>query len=219
MNTRKRLSEIILLTLAVVVGGGFLYFSKLSEIRKDPGTISRIYLQKAESPTVQLNNVNSKKRFTTNRSNQYSIRKPCVVETPLYNEVIEAGASASGSIQSGNTNYTYIRKNRDARSNYQGGSFGSAEILAYGRRGSQTDGEVSTQGTGGITLTETGATSPFAVPKTATENPPSSAGGNILVDPMTDPIVTNQIPVNDGVGLLIMLISAYAGWISFRKRK
>ena len=220
MNIRKKLAEIILLTLTVVMGGGFVYYTMLSDIQMDSKSVSNIYIQKPVSPTVQLDNINStnSRRISSNTQQKNAIKMPRAAATPLHRDV-QPGmiATTPANNQPGNISYTYNLRNKRNSDTYQGSGYGTTGILAYGRRGSRTDGEVSTQGTGGITLTEPGATSPFAVPRNPFA-PPSNGEGIILVDPMTDPLAENRIPVGEGAGLLFLLITGYAAMIRFRKQ-
>ena len=211
MNIRKKLAEIILLTLTVVMGGGFVYYTMLSDIQMDSKSVSNIYIQKPVSPTVQLDNINStnSRRTSSNTQQKNVIKMPRAAATPLHRDV-QPGmiATTPANNQPGNISYTYNLRNKRNSDMYQGSGYGTTDILAYGRRGSRTDGEVSTQGTGGITLTEPGATSPFAVPRNPFA-PPSNDEGIILVDPMTDPLAENRIPVGEGWWVLLLLALGY----------
>ena len=208
MNIRKKLAEIILLTLTVVMGGGFVYYTMLSDIQMDS---TNIYIQKPVSPTVQLDNIYStnSRRTSSNTQQKNVIKMPSAAATPLHRDV-QPGMfpTIPANNQPGNINYTYKLRNKRNSDTYQSSGNGTADILAYGRRGSRTDGEVSTQGTGGITLTEPGATSPFAVPRNPFA-PPSNGEGIILVDPMTDPLAENRIPVGEGWWILMLLALGY----------
>ena len=214
MNIRKKIAEIILLTLTVVMGGGFVYYTMLSDIQMDSKSVSNIYIQKPVSPTVQLDNINStnSRRISSNTQQKNVIKMPRAAATPLHRDV-QPGmiATTPANNQPGNISYTYNLRNKRNSDTYQGSGYGTTDILAYGRRGSRTDGEVSTQGTGGITLTEPGATSPFAVPRNPFA-PPSNDEGIILVDPMTDPLAENQIPVGEG-GWILLLLALWYGVI------
>ena len=214
MNIRKKITEIILLTLTVVMGGGFVYFTMLSDIRQEPGSVSIIYLQKAESPTVRLDNINSRNRSSASHKQQEKLSVARASTTPLNNEVRrEASVSISGNIQSGSTSYTYSKKNRDTKSTYQDGGLGSTRILVYGsNRGRDKGSEQSVQTFGAVAITEPGASSPFAVPRNPYAAPPTNGEGIIMVDPMTDPLVTNRIPVGEGGWILILLALGYVGW-------
>ena len=214
MNIRKKLAEILLLTLTVVMGGGFVYFTMLSDIRQEPGSVSIIYLQKAESPTVRLDNINSRNRSSALRSKQQKTSVPRAAVTSLQKEVrSEAIVYISGNILSGSTNYTYRKKSRDTKSTYQDGGFGSTSILAYGNnRGRANGSEQPIQTFGAATITEPGATSPFAVPRNPYATPPTNGEGIIMVDPMTDPLVTNRIPVGEGGWILLLLALGYVVW-------
>ncbi len=220
MNIRKKIAEIILLTLTVVMGGGFVYYTMLSDIQMDSKSVSNIYIQKTESPTVQLDNINSKNsRHTSPNTRQKVISMPRAAATPLHRDIRrDATVTASGNNQPGNTNYTYSIKSRKSSDNYQGNDYGTTGILSYRSRGSQTNGEIAEQSTEGITLTEPGATSPFAVPKNPNGTPPSNGEDIILVDPMTDPNTNNKIPAGEGMGLLFLLITGYASILRFRKQ-
>ena len=208
MNIRKKIAEIILLTLTVVMGGGFVYYTMLSDIQMDS---TNIYIQKPVSPTVQLDNIYStnSRRTSSNTQQKNVIKMPSAAATPLHRDV-QPGmiATTPANNQPGNISYTYNLRNKRNSDTYQGSGYGTTDILAYGRRGSRTDGEVSTQGTGGITLTEPGATSPFAVPRNPFA-PPSNGEGIILVDPMTDPLAENRIPVGEGWWILMLLALGY----------
>ena len=207
MNIRKKIAGIILLTLTVVMGGGFVYYTMLSDIQMDS---TNIYIQKPVSPTVQLDNIYStnSRRTSSNTQQKNVIKMPSAAATPLHRDV-QPGmiATTPANNQPGNISYTYNLRNKRNSDTYQGSGYGTTDILAYGRRGSRTDGEVSTQGTGGITLTEPGATSPFAVPRNPFA-PPSNGEGIILVDPMTDP-TGNPIPVGEGWWVLLLLALGY----------
>ena len=208
MNIRKKIAEIILLTLTVVMGGGFVYYTMLSDIQMDS---TNIYIQKPVSPTVQLDNIYStnSRRTSSNTQQKNVIKMPSAAATPLHRDV-QPGmiATTPANNQPGNISYTYNLRNKRNSDTYQGSGYGTTDILAYGRRGSRTDGEVSTQGTGGITLTEPGATSPFAVPRNPNGTPPANGEGIILVDPMTDP-TGNPIPVGEGWWVLLLLALGY----------
>ena len=207
MNIRKKIAGIILLTLTVVMGGGFVYYTMLSDIQMDS---TNIYIQKPVSPTVQLDNIYStnSRRTSSNTQQKNVIKMPSAAATPLHRDV-QPGmiATTPANNQPGNISYTYNLRNKRNSDTYQGSGYGTTDILAYGRRGRRTDGEVSTQGTGGITLTEPGATSPFAVPRNPFA-PPSNGEGIILVDPMTDP-TGNPIPVGEGWWVLLLLALGY----------
>ena len=214
MNIRKKLAEILLLTLTVVMGGGFVYLTLLSDIQMDSKSVSNIYFQKPVSPTVQFDNINSKNSHRTSSSTRQKnvIKMPRAAATPLHRDV-QPGITATtpGNNQPGNISYSYSLKSKRNSDTYQGSGYGSTGILAYSRRESQTDGEMSPQSTGAVALTEPGATSPFAVPRNPLA-PPSNGEGLILVDPMADPLVTNRIPVGEGGWILLFLALGYVGW-------
>ena len=214
MNIKNKISGIFLLTTVIVIGGGFVYYSMLSDIRQVSGAVSTLYLQKAESPTVRLDNINSKNRSEASHKQQRSFSVPRMATTPLYKEAgVEATVSISNKIQSGSsTSYTYSKKSRDTKSSYQHGGFGSISILTYGsNKGRDVDNEQSVQNFGAVAITEPGAKSPFAVPRNPLA-PPSNGEGIIMVDPMTDPLVTNRIPVGEGGWILLLLALGYVVW-------
>ena len=214
MNIKRKISGIMLLTMVILIGGGFVYYSILSDIRQVPGAVYTLNLQKAESPTVRLDNINSKNRSSASHKQQEKLSVARASTTPLNNEVRrEASVSISGNIQSGSTSYTYSKKNRDTKSTYQDGGFGSTSMLAYGsNRGRDKGSEQSVQTFGAVGITEPGASSPFAVPRNPYATPPTNGEGIIMVDPMTDPLVTNRIPVGEGGWILLMLALGYMGW-------
>ncbi|MBP1663114.1 MAG: hypothetical protein H6Q19_254 [Bacteroidetes bacterium] len=221
MNIRKKIAEIVLLTLTVVMGGGFVYYSIFTDIKTTTQSVSSIYNQKPVSPTVQFENIKTKNgRSTHSNTRLNDLNMPRTAATPLHKDVRMDGITSDrGNIQYDYTSYRYSVKSNRNSDMYKGGGYCSTEILVYSSRGSKTGGKVVAQTAGGITLTEPGATSPFAVPKTPNGTPPSSADGIILSDPMTDPNENEMIPVGEGIWMLILFIACYAGWISFVMRK
>ncbi|MBP1663208.1 MAG: hypothetical protein H6Q19_348 [Bacteroidetes bacterium] len=223
MNLKNKISEIVLITLVVLAGGGYIYYSLLSDIRHESGFVSTIYLQKAESPTVKLDNINSKKQSSTSHKQQGKLSATRVSATPLNTEVRhEATISISGNIQSGSTSYTYSKKKRDTKNSYQDGELGSTSTLAYSsHRGRNIDDKLSAQTFGEVAITEPGAMSPFAVPKTPNSNPPTNGNGIILVDPGTYTTPGNElgepIPVGEGLWIFMLLALGYTGWKILKK--
>ena len=107
MNIRKKIAGIILLTLTVVMGGGFVYYTMLSDIQMDS---TNIYIQKPVSPTVQLDNIYStnSRRTSSNTQQKNVIKMPSAAATPLHRDV-QPGmiATTPANNQPGNISYTY----------------------------------------------------------------------------------------------------------------
>ena len=63
MNNRRKILTIFILTLVIVVGGGYLYYSLLTDIRQsDEEYLTGVYYEEpVVVPGVNMGNVNPKK--------------------------------------------------------------------------------------------------------------------------------------------------------------
>ena len=222
MNIRKKISEIVLLTLAVVVGGGYVYYSLLTtsgdKFSKNPVVVFN------NTPVVGTNSsigsISTKKLHKAAPSQRNSMTPGMTGGTQLPSMAgrTAAGSHATGML-SGSTgySYSYSAKPKDNKNSSSGGS-DLGGMLAYGSRGGRNAGEDVQSATGGVTLSETGATTPFAVPKTPTTTPPNNGNGIYLVDPGTYTTQGNEmgnedaIPVGEGGWILMLLALGYVGW-------
>ena len=214
MNIKKRISEIVLLTLAVVVGGGYIYYSLLTNSNDNFNKNTTVVFN--DVPIGSSNNkpgsIYSKKPQRT-ASGQHNTTTSGVsgLQLPSLNEMSAVG-SHSSDMFSGNTGYSYSynAKTRDKINPSTSGT-GIGGMLAYGSSGRGTGGDEQTASDGvGTVITAPGATTPFAVP--LRPESPTGQNGLILVDPMTDPIATDRIPVGEGGWILLLLVVGYAGW-------
>lgn len=213
MNIKKKISEIILLTLTVVVGGGYVYYSLLTDTGESFGKTSvAIY---SNTPRVgaitHLGNINTKMRHKTATGIQNSITfGSSGTEFPALAGRPARGVHSSG-IFSGGTGYSYSTKTHDKNPTSGGSGIGS--MLALGSRGGKNAGsnEQSIQSNGGgITLSATGASTPFSVPLAG------SGSTSALIDPSNEPLANELIaPVGEGWWLLLLMALGYVVW---RKR-
>ena len=214
MNIKKRISEIVLLTLAVVVGGGYIYYSLLTNSNDNFNKNTTVVFNNMPvgSSNNKPGNIYAKKPQRT-ASGQHNTTTSGVsgLQLPSLNEMSAVG-SHSSDMFSGNTGYSYSynAKTRDKINPSTSGT-GIGGMLAYGSSGRGTGGYEQTASDGvGTVITAPGATTPFAVP--LRPESPTGQNGLILVDPMTDPIVTDRIPVGEGGWILLLLVVGYAGW-------
>ena len=214
MNIKKRISEIVLLTLAVVVGGGYIYYSLLTNSNDNFNKNTTLVFNNMPvgSSNSKPGNIYAKKPQRT-ASGQHNTTTSGVsgLQLPSLNEMSAVG-SHSSDMFSGNTGYSYSynAKTRDKINPSTSGT-GIGGMLAYGSSGRGTGGYEQTASDGvGTVITAPGATTPFAVP--LRPESPTGQNGLILVDPMTDPIVTDRIPVGEGGWILLLLVVGYAGW-------
>ncbi len=207
MNNRRKILTIFILTLVIAVGGGYLYYSMLTDIRQsDEEYLTGVYYEEpVVVPGVNMGNVNPKK-----------VRRNTKVNAPLI--VLDAGQKLqseiavgsvglySSSTLSGIGGYSYRKK--AAESSYSGTGGFAGSMMAYGG-GSNSGGDNASGGysSGGTTM---GGTSSLLVPRNNNyKNPPTTGNGIILVDPMTDP-KGNPIPVGEGWWMLMLLALGYA---------
>ena len=218
MNFRKKISEILLLTLAVVVGGGYVYYSLLTDTNDSLSRNTTIVFN--NTPGIGTNssigNISTKGRRSNSPRPQNSITPvPSGTQLPSVAGRPAAGSHATGML-SGNTgySYSYSAKPKDNTSSSSGGS-GVGGMLSYSSRGGRNAGGDEQSGTGGVTLSETGASTPFAAPKTPDTTPPNG-NGIYLVDPGTYTQPGNEvgepIPVGEGWWILMLLALGYMKW-------
>ena len=219
MNIKKKISEIVLLTLAVVVGGGYAYYSLLTDtgdsFNKNPVVVYN-NTQIVGSKT-RLGNISSGNRHRSPSKHINSISAPTLSGTqlPSAGSVPAVGGHVSG-LLSGSTGYSYRynAKTQD-KSSTSVGSTGIGGMMAYGSRGRGNNSELAISG--GSAITAPGAAMPYAVPKTPDTNTPPG-NGIILVDPGTyttqgDELGTQEmIPVGEGGWILLLLALGYVVW-------
>ena len=221
MNIKKRISEIVLLTLAVVVGGGYIYYSLLTNSNDNFNKNTTVVFNDVQigSSNNKPGSIYSKKPQRT-ASGQHNTTTSGVsgLQLPSLTELSAVGSHESG-VLSGSTGYSYSynAKTRDKINPSTSGT-GIGGMLAYGSSGRGTGGDEQTASVGGGgVITAPGATTPFAVPLRP-ESPTGNTNGLILVDPGTNTITGDEIgtqeriPVGEGGWLLLLLVVGYAGW-------
>ena len=221
MNFRKKMSEIILLTLAVLVGGGYVYYSLLTNTVDSFNKNKSIVFN--NTPVVTSNtrpgSISAKKQHKVAPRQQIS-NTSGVSGGPQFSSAggFPAMDSRAALTQSGSTGYSYSYsiKSRDNKNSSQGG-YDVGGMLAYSSRdGSTSDNGLAGHTTGGVMLSETGAITPLAVPFTPATTPPTNGNGMILVDPGTYTTpgteVGEPIPIGEGWWVLILLALGYVVW-------
>ena len=209
MNIKKKISEIILLTLTVVVGGGYVYYSLLTDTGESFGKTSvAIY---SNTPRVgaitHLDNISTKKLRKSRPGMQNSIIPgQSGTELPALAARRAEGEHSSGML-SGSTGYSYSTKTHDINPTTGGTQIGS--MLALESRGGKNAGSIeqSIQSNGGVTLSATGAATPFSVPLAG------SGSTSALIDPSNEPLANELIaPVGEGWWILLLLALGYVVW-------
>lgn len=212
MNIRHKILAIFILTLLVVLGGGYAYYSLIKEIQKmDEEYVTDVYYQEPTViPGVNLGNVNPKKVRRNTKDNAPLVVPDAGRKLPSEGTVGGIGSSSSGAL-SGFGGYSYRRGTIES-TNGGGGGAGGGGMMAYGGSGRSGGGDVSGGYSSGGGMM--GGTSPLMVPKTKND-PPRTGGGIILVDPGTYTTqggeITNQnmIPVGEGWWILMLLALGY----------
>ena len=207
MNIRHKILAIFILTLLVVLGGGYAYYSLIKEIQKmDEEYVTDVYYQEPTViPGVNLGNVNPKKVRRNTKDNAPLVVPDAGRKLPSEGTVGGIGASSSGAL-TGFGGYSYRKRTIESTGGAGGGMSGGG-MMAYGG-GSRTGGDHASGGysSGGGMM---GGTSPLMAPRyKPTTNPPMTGGGVILVDPMNDP-TGNPIPVGEGWWVLLLLALGY----------
>ncbi len=213
MNFRKKISEILLLTLAVVVGGGYVYYSSLTDTGDRFSKNTTVVFNNAPvvGSKTRLENVRTKRQHKAYGNHQNTV-DPLPSGTQLPSSVgYQATGSHTVGLLSGSTGYSFRAKTPD-KTNLSTGGFGAGGMLAFGSGGGRSsDNGLSAQNTGGVMLSEPGATSPFAG-SIRPNSVPKQNNGLILIDPMNDPLDYERIPVGDGGWVLVILAIGYVGW-------
>ncbi|MEZ7914004.1 hypothetical protein [Macellibacteroides fermentans] len=209
MNNRLKILTTFILTLVVAVGGGYLYYSMITDLQQsDEEYITGVYYeQPVVIPRVNMGNVNPNKVRRSAERFQSGANLPDT-KTKLPSEIAvgSAGSSSSGTL-SGFGGYSYRKK--AAESSYSGTGGFAGGMIAYGG-GSRSGGDNASGSYGGTTM---GGTSSLLVPRTKPTTPPTTGGGIILVDPGTYTTpgeeVGNPIPVGEGWWILMLLALGY----------
>ena len=207
MNIRHKILAIFILTLLVVLGGGYAYYSLIKEIQKmDEEYVTDVYYQEPTViPGVNLGNVNPKKVRRNTKDNAPLVVPDAGRKLPSEGTVGGIGASSSGAL-TGFGGYSYRKRTIESTGGAGGGMSGGG-MMAYGG-GSRTGGDYASGGYSSAGTMMSG-TSPLMAPRyKPTTNPPMTGGGVILVDPMNDP-TGNPIPVGEGWWVLLLLALGY----------
>ena len=207
MNIRHKILAIFILTLLVVLGGGYAYYSLIKEIQKmDEEYVTDVYYQEPTViPGVNLGNVNPKKVRRNTKDNAPLVVPDAGRKLPSEGTVGGIGASSSGAL-TGFGGYSYRKRTIESTGGGGGGMSGGG-MMAYG--GGSRSGRDYASGGYSSAGTMMSGTSPLMAPRyKPTTNPPMTGGGVILVDPMNDP-TGNPIPVGEGWWVLMLLALGY----------
>lgn len=208
MNIRLKILAIFILTLIIGVGGGYLYYSLITQrivIGKSESLMYEYHPEPVVIPGVNLSNVNVKKVRRNTKDYDEMVVPDAGRKLPSEGTVGGIGSSSSGGL-SGFGGYSYRRGTIES-TNGGGGGAGGGGMMAYGGGGRSAGGDVSGGYSSGGTMM--GGTSPLMAPRyKPTTTPPMTGGGVILVDPMTDP-TGNPIPVGEGWWVLLLLALGY----------
>ena len=211
MNIRHKILAIFILTLLVVLGGGYAYYSLIKEIQKmDEEYVTDVYYQEPTViPGVNLGNVNPKKVRRNTKDNAPLVVPDAGRKLPSEGTVGGIGASSSGALTDFG-GYSYRKRTIESTGGGGGGMSGGG-MMAYGG-GSRSGGDYASGGYSSAGTMMSG-TSSLLVPRTKPTTPPITGGGIILVDPGTYTTpgeeVGNPIPVGEGWWILMLLALGY----------
>ena len=211
MNIRHKILAIFILTLIIGVGGGYLYYSLITQrivIGEPESLMYEYHPEPVVIPGVNLSNVNVKKVRRNTKDYDEMVVPDAGRKLHSEGTVEGIGSSSSGGL-SGFGGYSY-RKRTIESTNGGGGGAGGGGMMAYGSGGRSAGGDVSGGYSSGGGMM--GGTSPLMVPRTK-NNPPTTGGGIILVDPGTYTTpgeeVGNPIPVGEGWWMMLLLALVY----------
>ena len=210
MNIRLKILAIFILTLIIGVGGGYLYYSLITQrivIGEPESLMYEYHPEPVVIPGVNLSNVNTRKIRRHAMNNDVLAIPDASIILPS-EAIIGKIGSSSTSTTSGFGGYSYRKRTIESTNGGGGGAGGG--MMAYGGGGRSAGGDVSGGYSSGGTMM--GGTSPLMVPKTKND-PPRTGGGIILVDPGTYTTpgeeVGNPIPVGEGWWVLLLLALGY----------
>ena len=210
MNIRHKILAIFILTLIIGVGGGYLYYSLITQrivIGEPESLMYEYHPEPVVIPGVNLGNVNVKKVRRNTKDYDEMVVPDAGRKLPSEGTVGGIGSSSSGGL-SGFGGYSYRKRTIESTNGGGGGAGGG--MMAYGGGGRSAGGDVSGGYSSGGTMM--GGTSPLMVPRTK-NNPPTTGGGIILVDPGTYTTpgeeVGNPIPVGEGWWILMLMALVY----------
>ena len=210
MNIRLKILAIFILTLIIGVGGGYLYYSLITQrivIGKSESLMYEYHPEPVVIPGVNLSNVNTRK-IRRHAMNNDVLAIPDASTILPSEAIIGKIGSSSTSTTSGFGGYSYRKRTIESTNGGGGGAGGG--MMAYGGGGRSAGGDVSGGYSSGGTMM--GGTSPLMVPKTKND-PPRTGGGIILVDPGTYTTpgeeVGNPIPVGEGWWMMLLLALVY----------
>ena len=211
MNIRLKILAIFILTLIIGVGGGYLYYSLITQrivIGEPESLMYEYHPEPVVIPGVNLSNVNTRK-IRRHAMNNDVLAIPDASTILPSEAIIGKIGSSSTSTTSGFGGYSYRRGTIES-TNGGGGGAGGGGMMAYGSGGRSAGGDVSGGYSSGGGMM--GGTSPLMVPKTKND-PPRTGGGIILVDPGTYTTpgeeVGNPIPVGEGWWMMLLLALVY----------
>ena len=210
MNIRLKILAIFILTLIIGVGGGYLYYSLITQrivIGEPESLMYEYHPEPVVIPGVNLSNVNVKKVRRNTKDYDEMVVPDAGRKLHSEGTVEGIGSSSSGGL-SGFGGYSYRKRTIESTNGGGGGAGGG--MMAYGGGGRSAGGDVSGGYSSGGTMM--GGTSPLMVPRTK-NNPPTTGGGIILVDPGTYTTpgeeVGNPIPVGEGWWVMLLLALGY----------
>lgn len=210
MNIRLKILAIFILTLIIGVGGGYLYYSLITQriVIGDPESLMYEYHpEPVVIPGVNLSNVNVKKVRRNTKEYDEMVVPDAGRKLPSEGTVGGIGSSSSGGL-SGFGGYSYRRGTIES-TNGGGGGAGGGGMMAYGS-GGRSGGDNASGGysSGGGMMGGTAPVLASRVPTTTT--PPTMDGGTtILVDPMVDPNESDRVPVGEGMWILMLMALVY----------
>ena len=217
MNIRLKILAIFILTLIIGVGGGYLYYSLITQrivIGEPESLMYEYHPEPVVLPGVNLSNVNTRK-IRRHAMNNDVLAIPYASTILPSEAIIGKIGSSSTSTTSGFGGYSYRRGTIES-TNGGGGGAGGGGMLAYGGGSSRSGGNNASGGYshGGTMM---GGTAPvLAPPRNDKYKPPTNGNGIILVDPMTETMTDGttmlgeRVSVGEGWWILMLMGIAYA---------
>lgn len=213
MNIRLKILAIFILTLIIGVGGGYLYYSLITQrivIGEPESLMYEYHPEPVVIPGVNLSNVNTRK-IRRHAMNNDVLAIPDASTILPSEAIIGKIGSSSTSTTSGFGGYSYRKRTIESTNGGGGGAGGG--MMAYGG-GGRSGGDNASGGysSGGGMM---GGTSSLLAPRNDKYKPPTNGNGIILVDPGTyttqggEITGQNMIPVGEGFWILMLMALVY----------
>ena len=215
MKNKEVYTIILVLFSFILIGGSFyLMLSGKLEIAFTPNNnkFNSIGEYNRNNKSISAVSYQQHKGGRSARKNSNDFMREIISDLPSLNfETVHRGdnktyrSGISNNVSNSYVSYNLQKKPKKSSPSGIAGFYGN--YIGLGRRGSNGSED---------SYASSNLSSPFSneSPRSLAPGVGGGAGGGgttILIDPMTDPIEENRVPVGDGLGIMLMLAAEYAG--------